>query len=158
MAINTIARFRNIQPVQGSPDAFAQVSEITGIDPTNGRAWMLRKMEVCFPLDNVLQNISADCSIHFSLTRDSKTAIAGLDDGDCIAARSVFVSLTTSGQVVIPGLFEYDFPDGVMVVEPALYFQLDSATTGLTLSPDVRLYYDEVKLSEVDILRMLTQG
>jgi len=157
MAAN-IARYRNLQPVQGGADAFVQVAEVTGIDPTMGRAWMLRKMEVSFPQDNALQNISADCSIHFSLTRDSKSAIAGLDDGDCIGAGSIYASLTTSGQIVFPGLFEYSFTEGIMVVEPNLYFQLDSAATGLALSPDVRLYYDEVKLSEVDILRMLTQG
>jgi len=157
MPVN-IARYRNMQPVQSAADAFVQATEVTGIDPTNGRAWMLRKLEVSFPQDNALQNISADCSIHYSLTRDSKAAIAGLDDSDCTAAGSLYASLTTSGQIVFPGLFEYNFPDGVMVVEPNLYFQLDSAATGLTLSPDVRLYYDEVKLSEVDILRMLTQG
>jgi hypothetical protein len=43
-------------------------------------------------------------------------------------------------------------------VEPLIYAHLDSAATGLTLTAYMRLFYREVKLSEVDILRMLTQG
>ena len=157
MAVN-IARYRNLQPVQGGADAFVQVAETTGIDPVSGRAWMLRSMDICFPQDNALANVSADFSIHWSLTRDSKAAIAGLDDGDCIVAGGIYGSLTTSGQIVLPACYHHEFESGIMAVEPTLYFQLDSNATGLTLSPDVRLYYDEVKLSEVDILRMLTQG
>lgn len=158
MAAANIARFRNLQPVQGSADAFAQVSEVTGIDPVSGRAWMLRAMDVSFPPDNTLAAVSADFSIHWSLTRDSKAAVAGLDDSDCIEAGGIYGSLTTSGQILLPSVYHHTFEEGIIVVEPMLYFQIDSNATGLTLSPDVRLYYDEVKLSEVDILRMLTQG
>lgn len=153
-----IARYRNITLTQGGADAFVQAQEITGIDPTSGRAWMLRRAELVFPQDNTLQNVSADFSIHWSITRDSKTASPGLDDPDCLMLDGVYGSLTTSGQIVLPARHVYEFTEGVLVVEPEIYFQLDSAATGLTLTPDLRLYYDEVKLTEVEILRMLTQG
>lgn len=153
-----IDRFRNIAVTQGSADAFVQGTETTGISPSMGIAWVLTRLEVFFPQSNALQNVSADFSVHWSLTRDSKTAVSDFSDADCMAAGGFYGSLTTSGQIILPAYYQYEFGSGLLVVEPEVYFQLDSAATGLTLSPGVRLHYEEVKVSEVEILRMLTQG
>lgn len=153
-----IARYRNITLTQGGADAFVQSEEITGIDPTTGRAWQLERLELHIPQATALQGVSADFSITTSLSRDTKTAVAEVNDNDCLATMSLFGALTTSGQIVIASPLIYTFQPGVLVVEPELFMQLDSAATGLTLTAYARLYYSEVKLSEVDILRMLTQG
>lgn len=153
-----IARFRNITLTQGGADAFVQATEATGISPSSGVVWMLRRAEIEFPQSAALQNISADCAVHVALTRDTKAAMSDLNDSDTLMVDGFFASLTTSGQVVIPQVLYHDFPDGILVVEPNLYAHLDSAATGLTLTAYLRLFYDEVKMSEVDILRQLTQG
>jgi len=154
----SVARFRNILLTQGSADAFKEATEMTGLDPASGQAWLLKRLEVSFAGAVGLQAISADSEIGWSLSRDSKAAMSNLLDSDIIHQNGIFASLTTSGQVLVPGLYEYEFPDGVLVVEPEIFAQLDSTSTGLTLTAHMRLYYETVKLSEVDILRMLTQG
>jgi len=158
MANIQVARFRNITLTQGGADAFKEAEEITGLDPSSGQGWLLKRLEVLFPNAAGLQGLSADSAIEWSLTRDTKAAMSNLADSDVIYQAGIFNALTTSGEIMVPGLFTYDFPDGVLVVEPSIYAQLDSAATGLTMSAYMRLYYETVKLSEVDILRMLTQG
>lgn len=153
-----IARHRNITCTQGSADAFIEAEEITGIDPSSARGWMLTRLEVMFSQAAGLQGLSADSAIQWALTRDTKAALASLDDSDVIVCGGIFNALTTSGEIVVPSLWLYEFPAGVIVVEPSIYMHLDSAATGLTLTAHARLYYEEVKLSEVEILRMLTQG
>lgn len=157
MAAN-IARFRNITLTQGGADAFVQATEATGISPSSGVVWMLRRAEIEFPQSVALQNVSADFAIHIALTRDPKAAMSDLNDSDTLMVEGFFGSLTTSGQIVLPQTTVHEFPDGILVVEPNLYAHLDSAATGLTLTAHLRLFYDEVKMSEVDILRQLTQG
>lgn len=152
-----IAQFRNITLTQGGADAFVQTSEPTGINPSLGMGWLLKHALVHFSNAVTLEAISADSSVCWSLTRDSETAIMSLDDDDCIYADGFAVPFTTSGEVYVPRLFRYDFPDGVVVVDPYLYAQIDSTGTGLTLIAQMRLYYEEVKLSEIEILRMLSQ-
>ena len=153
-----IARFRNITMTQGGADAFVQTSEVTGIDPSSGRGWALRRAEIQFPQAAGLQGLSADSAIHWALTRDSKTAMSDLNDQDTIFAGGIFNALTTSGEIALPSVHMHTFPDGIIVVEPILYAHLDSAATGLILTAHMRLFYEEVKLSEVEILRMLAQG
>lgn len=158
MANPALARYRNIQAVQSGADAFVQATEVTGIDPSRGVGWLLKRLELNFPLASGLAGLSADSTIEWSMTRDSKAAAASLDDSDCVMADGLINALTTSGEIIVPKMFMYHFPDGVVVVEPEIYVQLDSNGTGLTLTGNFRLYYEEVKLSEVDMLRMLTQG
>ncbi len=158
MAGQSVARFRNITLTQGGADAFVQAEEITGIDPSSGQGWLLKRLEVQFPLASGLQGLSADSGVQFGLTRDTKVAVSDLSDSDTIMTDGFFNALTTSGELFVPDLFVYHFPDGVLVVEPSLFAHLDSSSTGLTLTANMRLYYETVKLSEVEILRMLTQG
>jgi len=155
---NKIAQYRNITLTQGGADAFVQATEPTGINPSLGSGWLLTHALIFFPLTVTLEGLSADNSIVWSLTRDSETAVASLDDNDCLFASGFAVPLTTSGEVYVPRLHRFDFPDGIVVVNPNLYAQLDSTGTGLTLTAHMRLYYEEVKLSELEVLRMLSAG
>lgn len=153
-----ILQYRNIVVTQGGADAFVQVTEPTGIDADRGMGWMIDRVEVMFGNDIALQNVSADFSISWSLTRDSETAIVSLDEASAIFAGGIAGSLTTSGQILLPRVHTWIAPQGIVVVNPNLYAQLDSDATGLTLSADFRIYYSSVKLSELEILRMLSQG
>jgi len=153
-----VARFRNLVLTQGSADAFVQASEATGIDPGAGKGWLLTRVETWFPIASNLQGMSADAAVHFALTRDSKAALSDLSDSDVIFCDGFSNALTTSGEVVVPNLYVNVLPEGTVIVEPTIYAHLDSTATGLTMTAHMRIYYEEVRLSEIEILRMLSQG
>lgn len=154
----TIARHLSFNSSPGAADVFGQTQFATGLIPADGFAFKILRVVYSFVQTTLFQGISADCDVYWSLTRDTKTAVANLYDQDCINYGGFSISLTTSGQVVIPHVHEWIPPDGVFIVEPYLYFQLDSTAT--VLSPEVngRVYYEEVKLSEVEILRLLNNA
>lgn len=153
-----VAQYRNIVLTQGSADAFVQAQEYTGIDAGSGYGWMLKRIEVMFPLAQVLEGIAADFSIALSLTLSTQTAVKSLDDSNTLYADGIAVPLTTSGVTEVDRKWEWIAPSGVIVVAPSVFAQLDSTGTSLSLTAHMRVYYEEVKLSEVEILRMLTQG
>lgn len=151
-----IARYLTISVTQGSGDAFVQGSVSTGIIPEEGRGLQVVGMEVAF--NPGLEAVSADFDVYWSLTRDTKASVAYYSDDDTILYDGFCGSLTTSGQIYIPLRHQYPPQDGIFIVEPNIYFQLDSAATGLQLTSHVRVYYSEVQLSEVDILRILNNS
>lgn len=153
-ARSNVTRYLTLTLAQGGADAFDEGSVSTGIVPEDG--FGLRVLAIEFWISNSLAAVSADFDIHWSLTRDTKTAVVALEDADCILYDGINGSLTTSGQILVPSLWRYPFIEGVYIVEPTIYGQIDSTATGLTLSAaGFRIYYDEVALSEVDILRVL---
>lgn len=150
-----IARYLTIVVTQGSADAFVQGSVATGIVPEDGLGLQVVGMEVVL---GPCESVSADFDFQWSLSRDTKTAICTYVDSDSILYDGFSGSLTTSGQILIPLGHRYPFVDGIFIVEPTVYFQLDSAATGFAQSAAVRIYYQEVSLSEVDILRVLNNS
>jgi len=153
-----IALYRTFSFEQGSADAFIQAQINTGINPGDGRGWELLTLEVMINPSCTPQILSADCDLGYSLCRASQTAVVPLNDNDCLAADGVAISLTTNGQVVIPLRYEYDFVPGTVVVDPTLFFQFDSTATGVTFVGEARLYFRQVKITELEALRMLSQG
>jgi len=151
MAI-TIARYLTSQCVQGSADAFIQDSITTGLVPADGFAFKITKMLVDWSVG--MSNVNAS-ERQLSLTRDTKTTITRYDDPDCLFFFGEQSRLATSGWGVSPEGYSFDFPDGLYVVEPTIYLQVDSALTTFTYTVNARLYYEEVRLSEVEILRLL---
>lgn len=151
-------QYRNMVLTQGSADAFVQQQEYTGIDPSIGNCWLLRQVELNFPNATALQNVSADFSISWSLTRESVTAISDLSNADCLFAGGIAGALTTSGQITLPRTTVWTPPEGLVVVQPIVFAQLDSDATGLSLSAVMRLYFEQVHLNELQILQMLSQG
>lgn len=150
-----IARYLTLTAVQGGADAFVQASVSTGIIPENGVGFKVIGMEIAF---SALQAVSADFDITWSLSRDTKTGVTGLSDDDIILYDGFYGSLTTSGQILIPGRVQYPPQEGIYIVEPTIYLQFDSTATGLTSTASMRVYYEEVGLNEVDILRILNNA
>jgi hypothetical protein len=151
-----IARYLTITMTQGSADAFVQGTVDTGIIPEQGLGLQVVAMELIFA--SALQGVSADFEMTWSLTRDTKLAVTAYSDQECILFDGQAGSLTTSGQILVPYRFAYPAIEGIYLVEPTIYGQLDSSATGLTLTAYWRLYYQEVALSEVDILRVLNNS
>jgi hypothetical protein len=151
-----IQRYIPFTATQGSADAYAQTGVVTDIIPANGKVFEITAIDIQIRSD--ISAISTDCQIEFSFSRDTKSAICTLDDADCIIYDRFTHMLTTSGAVVMPSGRRFQQLSGIYVVEPVLYFQFDSTGTGLTMTADARVYYEEVKLSEVEILRILNNA
>jgi len=153
-----IQQFVNIRTTQGGADAFVQTEEYTGISPADGLVWLIKRIEVSFTTACGLQGISADAEISFALSRETAVAVVEKNDSACLYKGGFVNSLTTSGQIEVPREFVYVPEDGLVIVGPSLFAQLDSTATGLTLVADWRIFYNSVKISELEILRMLSQG
>jgi hypothetical protein len=153
--VATIAQFLSGTATQGVADAYAETAITTNLDPAKGMGFKILRIDFAFDTTVALQSIAADSLFYFGLSRDTKAAVVEMDDTDCIMRMGVAIALVTSGMTTLP--YEYSFtpPDGVFIVEPTTYLQLDSVATGLTLIMHARIYYEEVKLSEIEILRLL---
>lgn len=151
-----VARYLTIAMTQGSADSFIQGSVNTGINPEDGLGLQVVGAE--FIIGSSQAAISADSSIFWSLTRDTKTAVAAYNDDESIFFDGVSCSLTTSGQILLPARHSYPPQDGIFIVEPTIYGQLSSTSTGLTMVAYWRVYYQEVSLTEIDILRILNNS
>lgn len=158
MATARIAQYRDIVLTQGSADAFVQATENTGITPSLKTAWQILGVEFMFSPSVSLESVSADFNIQWSLSRESLAASPGLDNADVLYADGIAGSLTTSGQILIPRCYRWQAPAGMAIVAPTIYAQLDSNATALTLAGTMRVYFEEIALSELEILRMLSQG
>jgi hypothetical protein len=153
-----VAQYRNITLTEGGADVFVQATEYTGIDSGAGYGWLIKRIETMIPLAQAIEAIAADNSIAFSLSNRSLTAVGDLTDSDVIYVDGTAGQLVTTGFGTAQRKFVWDAPDGVIVVSPALYAQLDSTGTGLSLTAHMRIYYEPVKLTELEILRMLSQS
>ena len=149
MAVN-IARHFDITLVQGAADAFVEGAIVTGLIPADGLAIKLTRAEIFLPL-----TAQTNWTREWAFARDTKLAVPTIADPDTLYSDGDEMNFTTSGNTVVNRRKEIIFPDGVYVVEPNIYVTLDSSTTGLANQVSFRIFYESVKLSEVEILRLL---
>ena len=152
-----VDRFKTITMVQGAADAFVQGSVATDIISSDGMGWLISLVEVKL-VGSYMSLLSADADLLWALSRDTKAVLPNLDDTDAIYTDGFAVALTTSGQIAVPLLKTWVPPAGTIVVEPILYAQLDSTATGQAQTVVMRIHYDLVKLSEIEILRLLNNA
>ena len=150
-----ILRYLSGTLTQGSADAFVQLAMDTGIEPENGVGLKIERIQFQGKDTDTAWQVAAAQFMYLALSRDTKTAVPELTDTDCIWKKSLELGMTTSGHKFFPRSFEEVAPDGLIIVEPIVYAQLDSTSFAQALDFDVRLYYSEVKLSEIEILRLL---
>lgn len=153
MANSIVTRYFDVTLTQGSNDAFVEAQIDTGILPENGVGFKILRLEILRPY---LPGIQA-CSREWSITRDTKTAVANLSDPDCIYVDGNRCILVTSGMNIEQLREEHEL-SSVYIVEPTIYCQLDSALTVQAATMYMRLHYEEVKMSEVEILRILNNA
>jgi len=153
----SIARYLPFTAVQGGADAFVEAAITTDLNPAQGYAYQVTLIEVSWVETNQ-ETWASDFTMQMVLSRDTKTAIAELNDPDVMWKEAVWLQFTTSGVQLVPSKFEYRPPLGLYIVEPTIYFDLDSTTTGVANTVHGRIWYEEVKLSEVEILRLLNNA
>lgn len=155
MALN-IQRFHTITTVQSGADAFVQASLATDIVPEDGLIQRITSIHMQFRGN--FSALAADTWIEWSLSRESEVAVLTLGDEQCIVADNWDFALVTSGAAQFTQTQRYENLSGLYIVEPTIYLQLDSVGLGAANTSSMRIYYEEVRASEVDILRILNNA
>lgn len=157
MATNTVSRYLSLTTTQGGADAFVQAQVDTEIIPADGMGKRITAIELLFT-PNFLLSVAADAYVKWSLSRDTKTAIGEYSDTDIVYGDGIEFTFLTSGAGVNRHNQMWIPPVGIFLVEPIIYAQLDSNATGNTITANWRIHYEDVKLSEVEILRLLNNA
>jgi hypothetical protein len=144
--------------IQGGADAFICTALATDLNPSDGYAFKIVAVEGNFSTAIAMQGMSADCKVMWALSRDIKVAMADLNDTDLIFRDGFYQGLTTSGAFIREDGFKWVPNHDVYIVEPNIYLVLDSDATGIQISMAWRIYYEEVKLTEVEILRLINNA
>ena len=155
--VDKVSRYLRMNLLQGGADAFVQGSVATELVPADGLAILITQVEFVFKTVVNLAVVGSYIT-QWSLTRDTKTAVAFYDDTDCVLSDAVSGAMTTSGANGGPQRFFYQPPSGIIIVEDTIYGQLDSTNTTLANECDVLIQYENIKLSEVEILRLLNNA
>jgi hypothetical protein len=144
---------------QGGADAFVEATITTDLVPANGYAFEVDRIECAFTTACGMALIAAASEISFAMAKDTKLAVPELTDQDAyfkIQGSCAPVASATLVGDVMPSFIVR--PDKMVIVEPEIYAQLDSTNTTKTLVLNGRIFYREVKLTEVEILRLLNNA
>lgn len=150
MAAN-IAKYLSATLTQGSADAFVEAAITTNLVPADGYAFKVSHIAY----DGLLQAGVNNSYCEFAISRDTKTAVPHYDDPDTLfyfKRRAVFATSGLSLENVSDVL---TLQNGIYIVEPTIYVDMDSSATAAVQTMNIRIYYEEVKLTEVEILRLL---
>lgn len=141
---------------QGGADAFVQTSTSTGLDQNTGLAFLIREIIVEVPRTGSV----AAGNIETAFSRRTKAAMPNITDRDVILKRKLGMEITTSGAIVSENIARYTFAedDELLIVEPDIFFCVDSNATGLTQTILARIGYTVQKINQVDRLSLLTQS
>ena len=153
-----IARFLSASAIQGSADSYKETAITTELIPANGFAFSIKKMEFCLADTGatLIQNVAQRLLV--ALSRDTKAAMPELSDADVLYKKSIDFGAVTSGGLEIERSFEYAPAGGLFIVEPTIYLQFDTTATSIANTLYARIFYEEIKLSEVEILRLLNNA
>jgi len=154
MAVN-IAQVFTGSVTQGGADAFAQAALQTGLEGQTRIGWKVLGLDFEIPR---IPGIMAATNIELALSRRTKAAMPNITDLDVIKKIKLGEEGTTSGLMATTNIINW-VPDGeVIIVEPSLYFLVDSNATTLTQTVYFRLEYELVTLTEVERLSLLTRS
>jgi len=147
------AGFLIAKATQGTNDAFAETTIVTGLSLIGNLAYEIRG--IAWTHTKLLAVDAVDLTI--SLTRRTKSAIATLVDPDVIFYQGTNVELATSG-AFYANYTGYWKPLGpTYVVEDNLYLGIDSTSTSATNSVTIRIEYDIVRVTDSERNALLSR-
>lgn len=143
---------------QGAADAFVASQITTALSGSSGIAYRVRELVLELSSPSIVVGGNADLQV--ALSRRTKTAMPLISDPDVILKQSFTHRLTTSGRWVIDLIkrFTYSEDDELLIVEDPLYLCLDSDGTSAVQVCSCRIGYEQVRISDVDRLTLLTQS
>lgn len=147
-------KFLSGSVTQSAADTFTQAEIATGLANAS-LGYRIRGIIWGFPTP-----VEVDAQYIIQLTRRSATATAALSDRTLIAQRTRTIKITTSGSWLIDGDDRdwYSKDLELLIVEDPIFIACASATTSAANTGRVRIYYEEVRLSETAKLAALTES
>lgn len=106
------------------------------------------------------QAVLSTVDITIGLQLNTETGNQTYTDSDSVASLSMLFNGTaasTSGFQIDPKV-EWVSLDGRLTVQPNLYLRITSANAGAVCSFAVEIEYDLVKLSDIEVMRLLQGG
>jgi hypothetical protein len=147
-------KFLSGSVTQASADAFATAAIPTGIASVN-LGLRVRAIEYGWGA-----LVETDASYNFEICRRLPTALLGLADRRSLFQQNLQASITTSGAFVTEMIRRFLFPKDLdlMIVEDPIYFSIDSNGTSASNVAIARIYYEEVRLTDVQKLSALQES
>lgn len=153
-------RYFSIVPATNT-GTYTSTAISTGVTTDGGFGIRITDVEIGGPTGQtspIVLSTTGDFSLKAQVTRDAQTAMLGFSDTRVLAYYNLNMSsiVTTSGSEIMQTEWPQEMWLGgeTLVVSPTIYFGLTSTGQG-TVNVEVRMYYEMVKLSEIDILRIL---
>lgn len=148
------AKFLSGSVVQGSNDAFATAAIATGIAAVN-LGLRVRGFEFSLPFA-----VETDSNIEMEVTRRLPTAMLGLADRRSMFYQKRHLIITTSGLAIYDQVTRYAVPKDLelLIVEDPIYLSIDTNGSSTTNTLVARIYYEEVRLTDVQKLSALQES
>lgn len=137
---------------QGSNDAFAEASIVTGLTNLARAAWRIELIQ--FERNKTLVNADG-ANYQFCLARASKTAMPNITDRDVLFKWRTGVAFTTSGAQPQELISAFAPNSELLIVEDTIYFTIDSDSTSTTAVGYVSIEVTQKNISEAQRLAIL---
>lgn len=156
--MDTLVQFASVEITQGAADALITGQVSTGISTAATYGWMIDKIEFDIATLTAIP-LATDQDIRIQVARGAQTAFLDFDDDDVICQWQTFIP-TIAGSVGNP-VFQMPYvwipPTNYVVANPIITVLMDSTSTGIALVGRCRFFYFPVKMSELDLLRILAE-
>lgn len=145
-----------VKVTQGGADTFTATSIDTGLTSDGKSGWLIKGIKAFW--ENGYLAAAADQSISAILTTQS-TVTTPVDDEE-LGRVNWSVANTAGVAVAYPLQLQKEIMASAdrVTVQPLLYAQVSSVTTGLTNVVYFEIDYEVVRLSEIEVLRLLIGG
>jgi hypothetical protein len=151
-----MARFLSLVSQSGA-DVATNVLIDTGLTTDSKTGLLITEIECHWVNGKTAVAADYSCSIVLGTL---PTGAPGFNSADEIA-RIEWACQNTAGVAVafpIEPVKQYTVPEGRLTAQPSLYLTLTSVATGQSNVAAVRVYYEVVKLSDLEVMRLLVGG
>lgn len=146
-----------VKVTQGGADTFTQVAIDTNLTADGKSAWQFTRLTAFW--ENGYTAAAADQTISAILSTQVTTVTTPVDAEE-IARVNWSIANTAGVAVAYPLdlIKEVSIPTDRITVQPIVYASVSSVTTGLANVVYFELEYEVVKLSDIEVLRLLLGG
>jgi hypothetical protein len=142
---------------QGGADTLTQVAIPTGLTADGKLGWLIKRLNTFW--SNGYTSVAADQKISAILSTQVTSATVPTDPEEL--ARNVWAVSNTAGVAVAYPLELQKQTNAAadrVTVQPTLYATVESAGTGLANLVYFEFEYEDVKLTDIEVLRLLVGG
>lgn len=141
--------------VQSAANAFLEITIPTGVTPSGGYGLRVVDLELFARPGNL--SAAGSSYLEFALCKESQASMPNYNNTDVLGQLIMYHTTTAAGV----GLWAMDFPvelplnGEILAVDTSLYLDVKSANMGAAVTVYGRMFYEQVALSELEILRIL---